>query len=63
MEIVVQLQATVQKMQHKQMSMDQTLRRLSEREAKRDWAPARSGTRSGRYPAAVSTMLTRLRGA
>jgi hypothetical protein len=33
LEIVVQLQATVQKMQHQQMSMEQTLRRLGDRDS------------------------------
>jgi len=33
LEIVVQLQATVQKMQHQQMSMEQTLRRLIDRDS------------------------------
>jgi hypothetical protein len=55
LEIVVQLQATVQKMQHQQMSMEQTLRRLSDRDNEMgmgmgtfrsdgDWSVPRAGS-------------------
>jgi FkbM family methyltransferase len=54
LEIVVQLQATVQKMQHQQMSMEQTLRRLIDRDSEigmglstsrsdADWSVSRAG--------------------